>query len=76
MKTRGKFTLQKVSHVGWNKDLRIYEFQAVCNDGTPENERFHRYTPSGTISITVDNPAVVFEFGKEYYVDFSEAVKA
>lgn len=49
------------------------ELGAVSHDGTPENERFHRYTPSGTITMTVDNPAADAEFqpGREFYVDFT-----
>ena len=72
MTTRGKFQCQSEKRVYWNKDTRVYEFTAVCNDGTPENDRFHKYTPSGAISITVDNPNVILEPGKFYYVDFTE----
>jgi len=70
--TRGKFQCYSDKRVYWNKDVHVYTFQAVCNDGTPENERFHKYTPSGSIEITVDNPNVVLEPGKFYYVDFTE----
>lgn len=73
MSVRGKFRVNEVTQVEWNRDARRIQFLAVCNDGTEENEKFHRYTPVGNISITVDNPAAVsqFELGKEYYVDFS-----
>jgi len=71
--TRGKFVCQSIKHVSWNKDVRVYEFTAVCNDGTPENERYHKYTPSGRVEITVDNPNVSFETGKSYYFDITEA---
>ena len=73
MKTRGKFNCQSVKTYGSSYSAREYEFNAVCNDGTPENERYHKYTPSGSVRIAVDNPDVVFEPGKSYYVDFSEA---
>ena len=76
MTTRGKFTCQSEKRVFWSKETRVYEFSAVCNDGTPENDRFHKYTPNGTISITVDNPNVEFEIGKAYYVDFSKVPEA
>jgi hypothetical protein len=75
MQTRGKFHCQSEKRVYWNSDVRVYSFAAVCNDGTPENERYHRYTPSGSIEITVDNPSVSFEPGKFYFVDFIEATK-
>lgn len=70
--TRGKFQCLSKKEVHWNKEVRIYNFNAVCNDGTPENDRFHKYTPSGAIEITVDNPNVNFVPGKFYYVDFTE----
>jgi hypothetical protein len=72
MTTRGKFQCQSEKRFG-GYTAKEYRFIAVCNDGIPENERFHKYTPSGSIEITVDNPNVTFELGKFYYVDFSEA---
>ncbi len=72
MQTRGKFRCDSTKSYSWNKALQEFEFSAVCNDGTPENDRFHRYTPSGNVRIQVDNPNVVFEPGKFYYVDFTE----
>lgn len=53
--------------------IRSYEFMAVFDDGTPENERYAKYTPTGKLEITVDNPAVSFEPGKSYYLDFTPA---
>jgi hypothetical protein len=48
----------------------------VCSD-TPENKTFWKWTPSGRIEFQCINEAAVnqFEVGKEYYVDFTEAVK-
>lgn len=71
MKTRGKFRCTSVKSYG-PQYAKEYAFSAVCQDGTPENDRFHKYTPSGTITISVDNPNVSFEPGKYYYVDFTE----
>jgi len=75
MAVRSKFTVQKITQVSWSKDARIIEFGAVTADGVPENERYHKYTPSGTVNITVDNPpaAAQFELGKTFYVDFTPA---
>lgn len=50
-----------------------YKFRAVSQDETPENQRFHQYTPNGTMAITVDNPDVNFKPGKSYYLDITEA---
>lgn len=41
--------------------------------GSEENKRFYAATPSGQISLTSILPDA-FEPGKEYYVDFIEAV--
>lgn len=42
-------------------------------DGSEENDRFFRWTPSGQISMHCVNEAAnkQFEAGKEYYVDFT-----
>jgi hypothetical protein len=72
MQTRGKFQCNSVTTFAQGTG-REYQFYAVCNDGTPENDRFHKYTPSGSIKIIVDNPNITFEPGKVYYVDFTEA---
>lgn len=73
MAVRGKFRVHEITQVEWNRDARKIHLNAVCNDGTEENEKFHRFTPTGAITMTVDNPAAVsqFELGKEYYVDFT-----
>ena len=48
---------------------------AQHDDGQPENTRYAKATPSGTIEMTIDNPpaAEVFTPGKVFYVDFTEA---
>jgi len=53
--------------------LTEYEFTAVYDDGIEENKRFARYSPTGRLTISVDNPDVEFEIGKCYYLDFVEA---
>lgn len=74
MKTRGKFRLDKVTRHAQMRG-ETFTFYAVCNDGTPENERFHKYTPSGQVEIRIDNPTVQENFksliGKEFYLDFT-----
>lgn len=53
----------------------IYKFSAVCADEVPENQRYHKYTPSGKIEITVTNPNVKYLIGKDYYFDSVAAPK-
>ena len=73
MTVRAKFTLSAITHnAGGGK---TYKFFPVHDNSTPENARFTKYTPSGELTMLVDNPAVEgsFVLGKEYYVDFSPA---
>ena len=83
---RAKFNLHQVKQISYQhggslsegdeqktiKSGRILVFGAVYDDGTPENQRFSKSTPSGTIEMQVDNPSALewFEIGKSYYVDF------
>lgn len=72
MKVRAKFKVTKVSQVDWNPAIRVIELSAVSADGIPEHERFHKYTPAGSMSLTIDNPAAAeaFQLGKVMDVDF------
>lgn len=70
--SRAKFKCTRITHTEYGTAVE-YRFSAVCADEVPENQRFHRYTPSGTLSIWVDNPNVMYELGKCYYLDFSPA---
>lgn len=72
--TRAKFNCFSVTTYsgGGSKQVKL---QAVTDDGDPENKAFWSATPSGTVDISISNPAAadVFEAGKSYYVDFTEA---
>lgn len=48
----------------------------VSYEGADENKKFFASTPSGQIRLTMTNPAAyeALQQGKEYYVDFTEAV--
>lgn len=50
---------------------RTFRFTATYDDSIPEDRRFARYTPSGELKITVDNPSIDFQPGKAYYLDFT-----
>lgn len=75
MAVRGKFKLSESTEVDYNPAARRLKFQAVCNDGTEENAKFHKFTPFGEVLMTVDNPAALeqFQIGRQYYVDFTPA---
>ncbi len=74
MTTRAKFQCNTETTKRWGKDpatSRVYDFTAVYDAESPEDQRFAKATPSGSLSITVDNPAVTFEPGKAYYLDIT-----
>lgn len=44
-------------------------------DGSDENNTYAKFSPSGMLSLTVANPALLGKFneGEEYYLDFTKA---
>ena len=44
-------------------------------DASEEDKAFWKYTPSGSLEMTIDNPpaADLFEIGKNYYLTFEVA---
>lgn len=68
MKTRCKFKCMNVTPMGTESEPGYQvRFEAVIN-GSPENEAFFRWTPSGTLTIGLAKENL-FETGKEYYLD-------
>lgn len=41
--------------------------------GSEENDKFYKYTPGGELNLSTINRDIIFEPGKEYYVDISLA---
>jgi hypothetical protein len=72
---RGKFKLDSITRVSWSPTAQVFKFNAVCDNSTEENKRYAKYTPSGFLEMTVDNPPAqeFFELGKTYYLDFTKA---
>jgi len=72
---RGKWKLSEIHQLDWSPTAKRYVFNAVCNDNTPENERYHKFTPTGSMSMIIDNPPAQaqFELGKEYFFDATPA---
>lgn len=74
MAVRAKFRCVVVEDYGQSKKVK---FTAVCSapGEIGENERFTRYTPSGEMWMTVDNPAASEQFvpGEFYYLDMTPA---
>ena len=72
MSVRAKFTVQSITQF---RHAKVVKLSAVTDDGIPENERYHKYTPQGLIELTIDNPPAAdqFEVDKAFYVDFTPA---
>lgn len=70
---RGKFQVTKVASMNWSPTAKEITFQAIYDTTTEENKRFSKATPSGSITMTVDNPSASNELalGSTFYVDFS-----
>jgi hypothetical protein len=72
---RAKFTcLEVAKRKNWDPAhpfVSAAKFTAVTS-GSEENKSFFASTPSGTIELATVAPDV-FEPGKDYYVDFTEA---
>lgn len=70
MSTRCKFLCQSIEDYGMSKKVNLHVVYAP--DANGEDRNFTKATPSGTCSLTIDNPAAScqFEPGKYYYADF------
>lgn len=77
MTTRCKFKCNSVTKAtGWGGSPFHYSAKfAAVTDGSPENKSFWEATPSGELSVSTVKQDV-FEVGKEYYLDITEAPKA
>ena len=74
MGVRAKFRVNKITKVDWNSVVTVVNMTAVSDDSIEENKRYHKYTPSGSLEICIDNPPAsdYFKLGKSYYLDFTE----
>ena len=74
---RAKFIVQYVQDFGQVKEVKLVPVTPNADDKISENERFHKYTPNGSITMTIDNPPASDQFapGKSFYVDFTPVGK-
>lgn len=79
MSVRAKFIVQSVTHhEGESKIVKLRPVGPDDKDGIAAGERFHKYTPCGSIELTIDNPPASEQFapGGAFYVDFTPVPKA
>jgi len=56
-------------------ESREYSFLAVYGTDGSGNADWSKWTPNGSLKMTINNPECFdkFEVGKEYYLDFTAA---
>jgi hypothetical protein len=74
---RAKLKLESVTKTEHGETLN---FMAVCGsgktaDGIDEDNTYSKYTPSASLTMYVNNPALIGKFvpGEKYYVNFELA---
>lgn len=71
MAVRAKFTVQAIKEFSWGgKEVTL---GAQYDQSIPEDQRFQKATPSGQITMQIDNPAALVQFplGRAFYLDFT-----
>ena len=71
MTIRAKMRVNSIHDFGYSKTISL---QCEYDNTIPEDQRFQKATPSGSITMQVDNPAAAARFavGKTFYLDFTE----
>ncbi len=71
MSVRAKFRVNEVTM--FSETYGKVKLTAVHETDTPENERFTKASPNGSIEMSIDNPPALEQFkpGKFFYVDFT-----
>ena len=74
MAVRARFTVSAITDRGWSKEV---ELTTIYDQSIPEDQRFHKATPSGKITMQIDNPAALdqFKLGTSFYADFTALPK-
>jgi hypothetical protein len=67
---RAKFRCDEVAKTVSGQTVRM---SPVTSNGGEENAKFFKYTPFGKLEMGTINQDIVFEPGKEYYLDFTPA---
>lgn len=67
---RAKFRCASITDHAMSSAKRV-TFAPIYDTTIPEDQRYATATPSGELWMSVDNPAVAFELGEYYYLDFT-----
>lgn len=79
---RAKMQVNQVDSYGVPPTSEVVQMAPVTSkpfdqDGNSEDNSYARWTPSGSLSLTVTNPNLIgkFKIGQRFYVDFTEAAE-
>jgi hypothetical protein len=81
MIVKAKFMLTSHTHEGYGNNTSSHEFTFTpqYDPNLPEDQRFNKASPSGKMTIRVDNPPVATywasQVGKQFYLDFTPAAE-
>ena len=75
---RAKFTVVETRQHANTAGATTIVLRPQYDTSVEEDKRFAKYTPSGELTMYVDNPPAqaFFELGKTYYIDFNIAEQA
>jgi hypothetical protein len=70
---RGKFKVQSIKSFQWSPTAKEITFGCEYDPSIPEDQKYSKATPQGSITMIVDNPpaAEYLALGKTFYVDFT-----
>ena len=76
MSVRAKFRCTSITI--FEGESREYSFSPVYGKDGSANADWSKWTPNGSLKMTINNPACFdkFETGQEYYLDFTPAEPA
>jgi len=77
-KMRAKMRVNRIEQLGTAEVLHlnpVAKSSAYPADGSDEDNTFAKFSPQGSLSLTIANPALLgrFAVGETYYLDFTRA---
>ena len=75
---RVKFQVTKITEFAWSNVHKEVTFEPRYDTSIPEDQRCASTTPSGKLTMIVNNPIAMeqFQIGKTLYVDFTPIEEA
>lgn len=70
---RAKFSVRQITKYDHLTQTDVKLSPVYSDDPESENKKFWDATPSGELTMRINNPAAAdfFELGREYYLDFT-----